>query len=131
MYLHILDIFLTVFHGLIVGFNLLGWIWPRTRRLHLVCVGVTAFCWFILGIWFGWGYCPVTDWQWHVKTALGEHNLPNDSFIKYYADKITGTNMSPHVVDVLTFGCFFAAIALSIWFNFFAKRRNRQPVKLH
>jgi len=123
MYLHLLDILLTVVHTVIVGFNLLGWIWPRTRRLHLICVGVTAGCWYILGIWFGWGYCPVTDWQWHIKTQLGEHNLPN-SFIKYYADKIAGTNISTTLVDALTAGCFFVAAVLSVWLNFFRKGKR-------
>jgi hypothetical protein len=124
MYLHVLDVLLTIFHTVIVGFNLLGWIWPRTRRLHLVCVGVTAGCWYILGIWFGWGYCPVTDWQWHVKTALGEHNLPG-SFIKYYADKIAGTNINPQLADVLIGACFFTAAALSLWLNFFRGRGRK------
>lgn len=125
MYLHALDIFLTIFHSVIVGFNLLGWIWPRTRRLHLVCVAVTAGCWYILGIWFGWGYCPVTDWQWHVKAALGEHDLANGSFIEYYADKITGTHINPKLGDTIIGICFFTAAALSVWLNFFAKRRKR------
>lgn len=121
--LHLLDMLLTAVHLLIIGFNLLGWIWLRTRKLHFIGVCVTAGCWFILGIWFGIGYCPVTDWQWQVKEKLGEHNLPN-SFIKYFIDKITGIQVSASLIDVLTAACFFAAILLSVYVNFFKKRKS-------
>lgn len=81
-----LDLFLTIVHLIIVGFNLFGWIPQKTRKLHFWFAMVTLGCWTILGIWYGLGYCPVTDWQWQVKKQLGEHGLPA-SFIKYYADR--------------------------------------------
>ena len=115
------DIALTLVHLIIIGFNLFGWILPATRKAHFICVILTAFCWFILGIWFGVGYCPVTDWEWQVKERLGEHGLPN-SFIKYYADKLTGHNFSPQLIDIATASCFAIAALLSIYFNFIYKR---------
>jgi hypothetical protein len=118
----LLDIFFTVLHLAIVGFNLTGWIWQKTRKAHLVCVAATAASWFLLGIWFGWGYCFLTDWHWDVKEKSGETNLPN-SFIKYLADKLTGCNFSPPVVDAWTLGLFLAAIALSVYVNFFRKKK--------
>lgn len=121
MALRILDIFFTLIHLIIIGFNLLGWIWPKTRRAHLIVVAATAFCWVILGIWYGWGFCPVTEWQWQIKTRLGEHHLP-DSFIKYYADKISGKDINSSLIDLVTAISFGLAALLSIYFNFF----NRQ-----
>lgn len=120
----LLDILLTLVHLLIIGFNLLAWAWPATRRAHLICVLITAACWFFLGIWFGIGYCPVTDWQWQIKEQLGEHNLPN-SFIKYYADKITGLNFAPSIIDAITAICFIVAAVLSVYFNFICKSKRR------
>ena len=116
-----LDILLTLTHFAIIGFNLFGWIWPKTRKAHLIVVAATAFSWFVLGIWFGWGYCPITEWQWNVKEKLGEINLPN-SFIKYYADKVTGKNVNPSLVDTVTLVTFLLAIVLTIYFNFFKKK---------
>lgn len=116
-----LDILLTIVHLIIVGFNLLGWIPKKIRRLHFWFAMVTLGCWTILGIWFGLGYCPVTDWQWQVKKQLGEQNLPA-SFIKYFADKVTGMDISPTLIDVLTLGLFLIAIAISVKLNFFNKR---------
>ncbi|MDB5222578.1 MAG: hypothetical protein JWN83_1245 [Chitinophagaceae bacterium] len=119
--LQLLDAFLTFVHLVIIGFNLFGWIWPATRKAHLVCVLATAASWLLLGIWFGMGYCPVTDWQWRVKEHLGEHNLPG-SFIKYYADKISGKNISSSLIDMVTAICFGIAAFLSVYVNFIKKK---------
>lgn len=122
--LRALDVFYTILHLAIIGFNLFGWIWPRTRKAHLIVIGATAISWFGLGIWFGWGYCPITHWQWDVKEKLGETDLPS-SFVKYFADKISGKDFPPSLVDTVTLGCFLAAIVLSVYFNFFRKRRSQ------
>jgi hypothetical protein len=113
----LLDSFYTFLHLAIIGFNLFGWIWRRTRKAHLVVAGLTLASWFILGIWYGWGYCPITDWQWQVKEKLGETSLPA-SFVKYFADKITGRDFSPSLVEKVTLFSFLLAIALSIYVNF-------------
>jgi hypothetical protein len=120
--LQVLNAFLTLVHVVIIGFNLLGWIWPATRKAHLICVLATAASWFLLGIWFGMGYCPVTDWQWRVKEQLGEHDLPA-SFIKYYADKISGKNISSSLIDMVTVICFAIAAILSVYVNFMKKKK--------
>src|ERR1700761_8935890 len=120
--LKLLDLLLTILHFAIIGFNLFGWVWKPLRKAHFIVVCATAACWFILGIWFGIGYCPITDWQWQVKEKLGEHNLP-DSFIKYFIDKITGGSINATLVDVATVVCFFAAILLSVYVNFLIKKK--------
>ena len=119
--LYFLDLILTLLHFLIIGFNLLGWIWPLTRKAHFICITATGASWFLLGIWFGIGYCPVTDWQWDIKTKLGEENLPA-SFITYYAGKITGRNFSDAFINTLTVSCFALALLLSVYVNFIKKK---------
>ncbi|WP_256006931.1 DUF2784 domain-containing protein [Pedobacter deserti] len=122
----ILDALLTLSHLLVIGFNLLGWIWPATRKAHFVVVCATAACWLLLGIWYGIGYCPLTDWQWTLKERMGETDLPA-SFIKYFADKVSGRDIPAVLVDWLTALCFAAAAVLSVYLNFF--RRRQIPVK--
>ena len=112
----ILDYFFIVFHGSFVLFNLTGWAWKKTRRIHLIASGLTILSWFGLGIFYGWGYCPCTDWHWEVKRKLGETNLPS-SYVKYYADKLTGFTWDPLVVDAAVLILGLAAFALSCWFN--------------
>jgi len=115
-----LDIFLTFLHLAILLFNLFGWIWPSARKLHLFVVLVTTFCWIVLGIWHGIGYCPITDWQWQVKAKLGQTNLP-DSFVTYCLYGI-GLKMIP--VQVITWATgvsFSIAGLLSLYFNIFRR----------
>ena len=112
----LLDILFVVFHTLLVGFNMLGWAWRRTRRLHLITISVTLLSWFGLGMVYGWGYCPLTDWHWDVKRALGETALPA-SWVKYYLDGITGLDWSAALVDGLVIGSALAALVVSVVLN--------------
>ena len=114
---HFLDWFFTVLHILIIGFNLLGWLWAKARKAHFIFIILTLFFWLILGIWFGIGYCPITDWQWQIKGHLGETNLPN-SFIKYFADKLSGQSISADLIDTLTVIGFCFASIMALYFRF-------------
>lgn len=121
MSLALQDLLYTGLHLVIIGFNLFGWIWPATRKLHFVLVLLTAASWLLLGLWYGIGYCPITDWQWQVKEKLGEKDLPA-SFIKYYADQISGRDISATLIDLVTAGSFALAAGLSVYVNFFRRK---------
>lgn len=118
----LLDAAFVVFHTTLVGFNVSGWAWRRTRRLHLFSIGITLLFWFGAGAAYGWGYCPLTDWHWDVKRALGETGLPA-SWIKYYLDRVTGIDWSAGLVDALVIGCALAASGLSVLLNLRDRRR--------
>lgn len=121
--LSFLNILFTLAHLVLITFNLTGWIWKKTRKAHLIVLGLTTASWFVLGIWYGWGYCPLTDWHWEVKTKLGETNLPN-SFVKYYADKISGSDLPVSLVDNVTLGCLLFAIAAALYVNFIRPKKT-------
>jgi len=111
-----LDYFFLIFHGILVAFNLSGWAWHRVRRIHFTTISLTLMSWFGLGIFYGWGYCPCTDWHWQVKRRLGETHLPY-SYIKYYTDKLTGTSWDPTLINAIVLTCGLSAFILSCWFN--------------
>ena len=111
-----LDYFFVTFHTGLVLFDLTGWAWKRTRRIHLIVMGLTIVSWFGLGLFYGWGYCPCTDWHWAVKVKLGETNLPN-SYVKYYVDRLTGRGWDPFVVDAGVLIIGLSVFALSCWLN--------------
>ena len=77
-------------------------------------VAATVFCWIGLGFWFGFGYCPVTDWHWDIKSRLGETDLPN-SFIKYMADKLTGLDISSGLIDGITAASFGLVVLVTVY----------------
>jgi hypothetical protein len=116
------DIFFVVFHTTLTLFNLLGWIWKKTRRLNLITLSLTGASWFILGIFYGIGYCPLTEWHFQILNKLGENNLPY-SYIEYLAERLTGLNVDSTLVDTATGVGFFLALGLSVWLNI----RNKRP----
>ena len=123
--LRLADYALATTHLALTAFNLVGWIWPATRRVHLVVLSGTLLSWFGLGVFYGWGYCPLTDWHWQVKRALGETALPG-SFVKYYLDRVTGVAWNPVLVDVVAVTLGLAALAASVALTL-RDRRRRGP----
>jgi hypothetical protein len=111
-----LDIFFFVFHSAFILFILTGWAWKRTRLAHLVAVGLTALSWFGLGIWYGFGYCPFTDWHWQVRYALGYLDLPS-SYIKFFIDTLTAWDVNAMLVDIITVAALILASGSSIYLN--------------
>ena len=101
-----------VFHSLWIAFNLSGWIWRKTRPWHLVTVSLTALSWFGLGAWYGWGYCPFTDWHWQVRERLGLDNPP--SYVQLLIREVLGIDLGPQLADILTLGVFLLTAALSV-----------------
>ena len=118
-----LDIIFVVVHGAIVLFNLFGWIPRSTRRVHLWVISATLASWSVLGIFFGLGYCPFTDWHWDVKRALGERDLPS-SYVKYYLDRATGLDWDPSTVDVVVLISAVVPFGLSVWLNLRDRRKR-------
>ena len=97
-------------------FNCFGWIWKKTRRWNLLTLILTAGSWFILGIWYGWGYCACTDWHWQVREHLGYFDQ-SVSYVHFLLLKLSGINFNPKLVDKVTVIVFFVSIAASLWLN--------------
>jgi hypothetical protein len=120
----LLDILFFAFHTSLIAFVLTGWIWRRTRQAHLGLVLAVGASWFGLGIWYGWGYCPCTEWHWQVRRALGDTDLPV-SYIKFLADDLLGTDLNAALVDGITLVTFLGAIVLSVMLNVHDRRRRQ------
>jgi Protein of Unknown function (DUF2784) len=111
-----LNIFFFLFHTLFTLFNIFGWAFLKTRKLHLITMLLTAFSWFVLGIWYGWGYCACTDWHWQAREALGYHDR-SDSYIHFLILKLTGKDMDAQLVENGTLIGFVLSFLLSVWLN--------------
>ena len=111
-------------HAGLTVFNLVGWMWKRTRRLHLLTIAATVASWFGLGLFYGFGYCPLTDWQWDLKRRMGETDLP-DSFMKYYLDGLLGSDLDPAFVNAAVLVLALAALVVSVILNVRDRRRAR------
>ena len=106
-----------VFHIAIIIFAMTGWIFPPLRLAHLVLMLATLGSWFILGHWLGSGYCPVSDWHWKVKAALGE-GRPRGTYIHLLLQRISGRQLDSASVDrmvvIVTFVLAGIAVVLNI-----------------
>jgi hypothetical protein len=119
----ILNVAFFVFHTAWIAFNALGWLFKRTRRWHLATVTLTAFSWFGLGFWYGWGYCPSTDWHWQVRARLGYRDPA--SYVQLLLSEVTGIDLDPVWANALTLGTLVAAAILGVVLNIRDRRCGR------
>jgi hypothetical protein len=119
----LLNVGLFVFHTSWIVFNCVGWAWRRTRRWHFVTVVLTALSWFGLGIWYGWGYCPCTDWHWQIRTRLGYVDPP--SYIQLLIREVSGIDLAPVWANTLALATLLIVAVLSSVLNIRDFRRDR------
>jgi hypothetical protein len=124
----IANIFFFIFHIVLILFNLFGWIPRRLRRWNLITLSLTAFSWFILGIFYGLGYCFLTEWHWQVREHLGLQSSGN-SYIHFLIVELFGISIEESIVNTFTVIFFFMAVAASIYVNLMRKRKHGSNVK--
>ena len=112
----VLDYFFIVFHLALVFFNLFGWLWKRTRKANLIVLILTGGSWFILGLFYGIGYCPLTDWHWQVLAKLG-HMPSETSYMQYLMARVFDLHFSSRLVDMVTLISYLVALVVSAILN--------------
>jgi hypothetical protein len=123
MWYSFLNIFFFIFHTAFTLFNMVGWAFAKTRKLHLITMLLTAGSWFGLGIWYGWGYCACTDWHWKVRDAMGYHDR-SDSYIHFLLMKLTGINFDTKLVEQVSLIIFMVCFILTVWLTIRDKKKN-------
>jgi hypothetical protein len=126
--LKLLDFFFIAFHSLLILFNLFGWIFRKTRILNLVTLSLTGISWFVLGIFYGIGYCPLTDWHFNILKKMGETDLP-DSYISYLLMRYTGIRFREPTIDRWTLILFLGALVISVLMNIRQKILKKHHVR--
>lgn len=124
--LQLADVGFFLFHTLLIAFNMFGWIWRRTRRWHLLAMGLTTFSWFVMGAFYGWGYCLCTDWHFRIREKLGYEDTAT-TYVQLLTEKGFGFEISRQTSDVLAVSIFFAIVAITafIWIQDFRMGRAR------
>ena len=124
-----LDKFFFIFHSSLIVFILFGWIWKKTRLANLIVILMTTFSWTILGIWYGFGFCPCTDWHWQVRVKLGYYDMPS-TYTKFLIDSLTGLDVTPKLVDTLAVSLLILAFAASVFTNAKAwRKRDKKRIR--
>lgn len=86
---------------------------------------LTAFSWFILGIWYGFGYCPFTDWHYRVRMELWHYDMP-ESYLKFLIQSITGVDLNQTFVDGVAVSVLFLVFGASALLNVRDWKKNRK-----
>ncbi|MDP3313665.1 DUF2784 domain-containing protein [Lutibacter sp.] len=120
-FFQLLNYFFFVFHTALILFNLFGWLFPKTKKLHLISLLITLFSWGVMGIWKGFGYCFLTDWHYRVLRKLGERDMPS-SYISFLTEKFTGWLPDAALAEILTLTLTLLVLLCAIWVNFFVKK---------
>jgi hypothetical protein len=113
---HFLDWFFVIFHTVFIFFNVFAWIYKPLRKWNLLTLILTAASWFLLGIFYGWGYCFLTHWHWEILYKLGNYPMES-SYVQYLFRRLMNLTVSADFADNLTAGVFFAALIISIAAN--------------
>jgi hypothetical protein len=111
------DVAFFVFHTALIVFNMVGWAFQRTRKWHLVSLGLTAGSWFVAGYWKGWGYCFCTDWHFQVRQARGFQEY-DANYIQLLARVAADQNWSVSFAESLaltTFAVIIVCTAVANW----------------
>lgn len=119
------DGFYLLLHTAVIFFNLFGWYWPTTRRANLMLLLATATSWIGLGLFYGLGYCPLTDWHYQALVDAGVTDLPR-SYIAYIAERLSGWRPPALATDVVTTCAFGGALITSITLNLRDYKRKHQ-----
>ena len=98
---------------MVILFVLTGWIFRKTRKLHLVVLFVTILSWIGLGIFYGWGYCFWTDWHWQVRDLLGKKHPA--SYIKLLVDSLSGQEWNAGFIDFITVFVFGIVLVMTAY----------------
>jgi hypothetical protein len=113
-----LDIACFVLHTGLIVFNMTGWVWKRTRVVHRLTLGATLVSWFVLGYWYGWGYCLCADWHFQVRRELGYVDL-DTSYLQLLARQLSGVSVSRTLADAVAMTVLGLAIvaAAFVWYR--------------
>ncbi len=125
---HVLNYAFFIAHNLLILFVLTGWLWCRARPWHLGLCVLTGLSWTLLGLIYGWGYCPLTDWHWQIREQLDYQQDPN-SYLKLLFDSATGLSANAVVIDVLAVISLIAAAALNVGLMLMSRRGRATKIQ--
>lgn len=126
--LYVLDKAFFISHTLLILFNMFGWISRRTRPYHLVVLLLTAASWFILGAFYGWGYCICTDWHFRIRDQLGYPDV-GPSYLQLLAVEFFGILISQSTADWIA-GVGFGLIVIATTLTWLGDWMRRQKSKM-
>lgn len=114
--LHMLNWFFLIFHSVLILFNMFAWIFKKTRVYHFYLILITWFSWIVLGYFYGFAYCFLTDWHWSIREKLGYKDI-SYSYMHFLLLELTGINFNARIVDIIVHKGFLIISLISFFIN--------------
>ncbi len=111
------DRVLYLFHICFMLAIVFGWIPQATRIFNWYLIVVTLVSWFGLGLVFGFGFCLITDIQSRIRQRLVANGTMK-SFVKDLLERVTGRELNPFHVEIVTQLIFYFSVVASFYTNF-------------
>ena len=113
---YLLNYFYHFIHIFVIIVATFGWTLAKLHKLQIAVIFSILLSWIGGGLFFGFGYCFLTDWHWQVRRRLGIVDDPH-SYTKLIFDMISGEDTAPKLVDTLTVAGLLIGIMGCIWRN--------------
>ncbi len=112
-----LDVFFNILHIIIILINCFGWAFKKTLMLNLILLLTTMLSWTILGVFFGLGFCFLTNLHFALLGELKPTNIPF-SYLDYLLIENFNLKVSSQTISLLSILVVFGSLGISIKKNF-------------
>src|SRR5690606_17947752 len=103
---------------------------PPLRKLHLFSMAAIVVSWFGLGIFYGWGYCFLTDWHYDVRRKL-DLVVDSSSYLHFLLKRLNMDWWPESTTNWLTGFIFGILLVLSILLNLQDYLKKKKHKKSH
>ena len=118
----VLDIFFNFIHLLIIFINCFGWAWEKTLKLNIFLLLATIVSWSILGIFFGLGFCFLTNIHFIFLNSIETTAIPF-SYLDHLLIDSLDLKISSKIISLFSILVIFASLGVSIKKNFYHVER--------
>ncbi len=114
-----LDVFFNFIHIIIILINCFGWAFKETLKLNIILLLITMLSWTILGIFFGLGFCFLTNLHFSLLGELKSTNIPF-SYLDYLLIENFNLKVSSQTISLLSIVVVFSSLTISIKKNLYS-----------
>tara|TARA_B100001989_G_C24413747_1_gene400381 strand:- start:162 stop:716 length:555 start_codon:yes stop_codon:yes gene_type:complete len=113
MFYDYVDSIFNLLHVFVILLNTLGWVSEKTRRVSLLFLILTIFCWSIMGLFFGIGFCPLTYLHSEYLNFKYSYILPF-SYMDHFIINIIDFNISSKIISIVSITFVFLSLYINL-----------------
>ena len=112
-----IDSFFNLLHVFVVLVNCFGWAYKGTLKLNLAFLVITISSWCLLGIFYGIGFCFLTELHSIALNSIVYTKIPF-SYLDYLLIERIGIKIDSTSISLISISAIFLSLTISIKKNF-------------